>query len=354
MADLVKGRVGDPGEDDGQIEIRDHRRPGWYWIENEVLDEHGPELGVYGLAVYNVLSRHANNRSQRCWPGVRRVAAALGTGQHQVMEALRVLEELQLISVERRPGRSSVYTLRAVKASVAGEGPAGKVTAAAEAAPGKATAAGEAAPQGEVLPQRQQLLPEKQRCAAGEAAEQDSVTRLSEQQLTLAVAPARSLADSDETPQQYMARVREGMAEASTWSERSGAAGSRPSMTEADSEGTCADPLRALLDAGVEARTARRLVANFPAVRIVRVITEARRNGEVRDVAGWIVAAVDREFTSSAGQGRGGRLSGGQDRIANCMYHRNPHMGGCLREDPGRDAWPWCKECGRSASAGGR
>jgi len=35
-------------------QIIDERRTNWLWIDNEVLDRSGPQIGAYGLAVYAV------------------------------------------------------------------------------------------------------------------------------------------------------------------------------------------------------------------------------------------------------------------------------------------------------------
>jgi hypothetical protein len=105
-----------------KIEIRDHRQPGWFWLDNEMIDIHGREIGVYGLAVYCCLARHADNRSQRAWPGIRGMAERLGTGKDQVYKALWALEVQKLVSIERRPGQGSIYTLRAVGRGVPSAG----------------------------------------------------------------------------------------------------------------------------------------------------------------------------------------------------------------------------------------
>jgi hypothetical protein len=35
-------------------QIIDERRTNWFWIDNEVVDRFGPQIGAYGLAVYAV------------------------------------------------------------------------------------------------------------------------------------------------------------------------------------------------------------------------------------------------------------------------------------------------------------
>lgn len=91
--------------------IRDHRRPGWWWASNEIIDVYGPRLGANGIAVYAVLARHANNRSQTCWPGLKRITALLAIGRNQVIEAISTLEAAGLVQVERQLGKGNLYTL---------------------------------------------------------------------------------------------------------------------------------------------------------------------------------------------------------------------------------------------------
>jgi len=131
---------------DEPIEVRDHRVAGWFWLDNEIVDVHGHGIGVYGIAVYCCLCRHADNRSQKAWPGVAGIATRLGTGKHQVVKAVRVLEEAGLVEVARRPGQGSVYTLRSVKIGGAGEAPVSPPTGAGEA-PGGAGEAPVAVPE---------------------------------------------------------------------------------------------------------------------------------------------------------------------------------------------------------------
>jgi len=104
-----------------RIEIRDIRDPGWFYIDNEIIDKYGAELGVYGIAVYTILARHAHHSSQRAWPSVSTMAERLGTARRKIIEAIEKLEELNLIKVERSRGRSNIYTLLKVKTSSAPE-----------------------------------------------------------------------------------------------------------------------------------------------------------------------------------------------------------------------------------------
>jgi len=95
----------------GQFRVRDLRRGGWFWVENRILEEHGVELGAAGVAVYCVLARHAGREDQVAWPSRERICAMLGMGHSQVSRALRILEEVGLVRIERRRGAVNVYQL---------------------------------------------------------------------------------------------------------------------------------------------------------------------------------------------------------------------------------------------------
>jgi|ERR1017187_4936079 DNA-binding transcriptional MocR family regulator len=101
------------------IEVRDQRQPGWFYVDNEVVDHHGWHLGAYGLAVYCILSRHAKYSTQKVNLSQRDIAKALGISQDRVRKSLRDLVARGLIHVEapERPSPCliSTITLRKVK-----------------------------------------------------------------------------------------------------------------------------------------------------------------------------------------------------------------------------------------------
>lgn len=96
------------------MEVRDARHTGWFWIDTRVLKEHGADLGPHALAIYMALAAHADNSTSKCFPGVSTLAKSAGMSTRQARKALRKLEEIDLIHTQTRPGRSSVYTLLSV------------------------------------------------------------------------------------------------------------------------------------------------------------------------------------------------------------------------------------------------
>jgi hypothetical protein len=102
-----------------QLAIRDQRQPGWFWIDNEILDQYSERLGAYGVAVYNVLSRNAKNGTQRVNLSARDIGAMLGISHDRVRKSLRDLADIGLIHIQiperPAPGVISTITLLNVK-----------------------------------------------------------------------------------------------------------------------------------------------------------------------------------------------------------------------------------------------
>ena len=102
-----------------QFVVRDQREPGWFFVDNEIVDKYGARLGAYGVALYGVLSRHSKNFTQQVNLSQRDMAATLGISQDRVRKSLGDLVEFGLIHVEvperPSPGIISTITLLKVK-----------------------------------------------------------------------------------------------------------------------------------------------------------------------------------------------------------------------------------------------
>lgn len=97
-----------------QDEVRDGRRPGHFWIDNEILDDYGAKLGAHAMAVYMVLARYSNNGV--CFPATSTIGKDLNMSRPTVIKALQALKDAGLILIEERkmPVRgqtSNLYTL---------------------------------------------------------------------------------------------------------------------------------------------------------------------------------------------------------------------------------------------------
>lgn len=99
------------------VEIRDNRKPGWYWVDNRLVQRDGKMLGVAAIAVYNVLASYANNDTQEAFPSIKRIAKLLGISATTVRESIEALSANGWLVVTKRKSPdgkqflSNVYTL---------------------------------------------------------------------------------------------------------------------------------------------------------------------------------------------------------------------------------------------------
>lgn len=96
----------------------DKRPTGFFIVDNEVVEVHGRDIGVYGVAVYAALAQQAGSKT-RCCPSITYISQALNCSSRKVRDTLRQLEAAGLIATERRFGAdkrqtSSEYVLLAV------------------------------------------------------------------------------------------------------------------------------------------------------------------------------------------------------------------------------------------------
>jgi hypothetical protein len=85
-----------------------------YWIDNEFIEqEYMAKLHASVTKVYAVLARHANARTQTCFPSLGTIGRESGiTSRSTVIEAIRTLERYALIDVIRARHKSNRYLLR--------------------------------------------------------------------------------------------------------------------------------------------------------------------------------------------------------------------------------------------------
>lgn len=82
------------------IKVRDCRRPGYFWADNELMDIYGPQIKTEGLAVYMALSRVANNHTGECVITLRQIADMVGRSPQTIMRAIALLEKHCLVRTE--------------------------------------------------------------------------------------------------------------------------------------------------------------------------------------------------------------------------------------------------------------
>ena len=78
-----------------------HARP-HYRIDNIIVDEYGEKIGAIGIAVYNVLARHADRATGVSFPSIGTIAAKLKLGRTTVKKYLRMLLNHGLIAISPR------------------------------------------------------------------------------------------------------------------------------------------------------------------------------------------------------------------------------------------------------------
>lgn len=104
----------------GNIIVRDQRQPGWFYVDNEILDRYAGQIGAYGLAVYCVISRHSKNQVAKL--SQRDIAASLGISHDRVGKSFRTLGDLDLIFVEvpERPGPGLISEITLLNVKLTG------------------------------------------------------------------------------------------------------------------------------------------------------------------------------------------------------------------------------------------
>ena len=100
--------------DPAGAKLRDFREKHHYTIDNELIDgEWASFLGVYALAVYNVLCRCANIHTGQAFPSYAYLAKKTGMSTRQAQRATQKLFNLCIISFQQKTGRgnTNVYYL---------------------------------------------------------------------------------------------------------------------------------------------------------------------------------------------------------------------------------------------------
>jgi len=108
--------------------LRDQREPGFFIVDNEVLDLFGPQIGVYGFAVYCVLAKYANKRGEGAFPSYQAIADLVGMSRPKAFDGVKLLVECGLVVKTPRFSETgdqttNAYTLVNVKSLSAGSQP---------------------------------------------------------------------------------------------------------------------------------------------------------------------------------------------------------------------------------------
>lgn len=89
---------------------------GFYIIDNFIIDEYGPKIGVYGVAVYNLIVKYTNDEGTNAFPSYQTIANKLGMSRPKAIETVNLLIEVGLIEKEKRTdlagdATSNLYSL---------------------------------------------------------------------------------------------------------------------------------------------------------------------------------------------------------------------------------------------------
>ncbi len=93
--------------------LTDARRPGWFWMDDDIIDRYGRILGTTGIAVYAYLARRADPNGVS-FPSYSTIARDLAISRKTAIIYIKKLQDLGLLVVQRRNGRrrsSNIYQL---------------------------------------------------------------------------------------------------------------------------------------------------------------------------------------------------------------------------------------------------
>jgi len=79
------------------VKLRDQRKPGWCWQDNELYDAFGPVIGPNAVTVYTHMTRNCYGTEIRC--SSRELAASSGLSKDTVLRAMRVMERIRMLRV---------------------------------------------------------------------------------------------------------------------------------------------------------------------------------------------------------------------------------------------------------------
>lgn len=101
------------------MEIRDARNKEWFWLDNEYLNGYAKYLGATCTVVYISLCRHADNKTQTCFPSMETMALENGINTKSVSRSIKKLKEWNIIQVQEdydnknKKRKNNIYTLLA-------------------------------------------------------------------------------------------------------------------------------------------------------------------------------------------------------------------------------------------------
>ncbi len=94
-----------------KIEIRDLRDGNFLWIDKAALRLISENAGTMAVAVYSWLCYYANFKAQDCFPSITTLAYHCGVSRRTIMRAVKQLEQMKAVLIERKKGKPNIYKL---------------------------------------------------------------------------------------------------------------------------------------------------------------------------------------------------------------------------------------------------
>lgn len=101
----------DNGMKEKEFEIRDIRKKEQFVVDDAYLNGHAKVCGIYATGVYVALCRHADISHQTCFPSIPLLSRKLNISRRQVIRALQVLEDYNIVRREKTEGKGNRYWL---------------------------------------------------------------------------------------------------------------------------------------------------------------------------------------------------------------------------------------------------
>ena len=101
----------DKGMKENEFEIRDIRKKEQFVVDDAYLNGQAKVCGIYATGVYVALCRHADISHQTCFPSIPLLSRKLNISRRQVIRALQVLEDYNIVRREKTEGKGNRYWL---------------------------------------------------------------------------------------------------------------------------------------------------------------------------------------------------------------------------------------------------
>jgi len=89
-------------EQQNLFKVRDRRKKGWFFMDNEYLNGYAKLFGAVGTAVYVSLCRHADNETQKCFPSLELISEELSISRPTIIKYIKLFEKHHLLEKSKR------------------------------------------------------------------------------------------------------------------------------------------------------------------------------------------------------------------------------------------------------------